>query len=200
MRKHHTFCLLLGLMGAGQALSGCTSMIVGAGAATGVAVVQERSVGDAIDDKTIQAQVNIKLLDESAVLFRKVDVKVIEGKVILTGGVKKPDQRVAATRIAWKVKGVQQVENELQVTDQGGIINYGKDTWITTQLRSKMLTDSSVLDINYSVETVNGIVYLIGIAQNEGELIRVTDYARNIGGVLKVVSHVRMKDGPDQTT
>ncbi len=200
MRKHHTFYLLLGLMGAGLALSGCTSVIVGAGAATGVAVVQERSVGDAIDDKTIQAQVNIKLLDESAVLFRKVDVKVIEGKVILTGGVKQPDQRVAATRIAWKVKGVQQVENELQVTDQGGIINYGKDTWITTQLRSKMLTDTSVLDINYSVETVNGIVYLIGIAQNEGELTRVTDYARNIGGVLKVVSHVRMKDSPDQTT
>ena len=98
------------------------------------------------------------------------------------------------------MKGVQQVENELQVTDQGGIINYGKDTWITTQLRSKMLTDTSVLDINYSVETVNGIVYLIGIAQNEGELTRVTDYARNIGGVLKVVSHVRMKDSPDQTT
>ena len=118
----------------------------------------------------------------------------------VTGGVKQPDQRVDATRIAWTVNGVQQVENELQVTDQGGIINYGKDTWITTQLRSKMLTDSSVLDINYSVETVNGIVYLIGIAQNEGELIRVTDYARNIGGVLKVVSHVRMKDSPDQTT
>ena len=56
------------------------------------------------------------------------------------------------------------------------------------------------MDVNYSVETVNGIVYLIGIAQDEGELTRVTDYARNIGGVVKVVSHVRMKEDLDQTT
>ena len=97
-------------MGAGLALSGCTGMIIGAAAVTGVTVVQERSVGDAVDDTTIQAQVNMKLLDESAVLFRKVEVKVNEGKVILTGGVKEPDQRVDATRIAWTVQGVQQVE------------------------------------------------------------------------------------------
>ena len=50
--------------------------------------------------------------------------------------------------------------------------------------------------INYSVETVDGTVYLMGIAQNGSELQRVQDHARNLAYVRKVVSYVRLKDDP----
>ena len=39
-----------------------------------------------------------------------------------------------------------------------GIIDYFKDAKITAQLRFQMLRDRDVSDINFSVETVNGIV------------------------------------------
>ena len=54
--------------------------------------------------------------------------------------------------------------------------------------------DGDVLSINYSVETVNGTVYLIGIAQDEAELVRVIEHARGIEDVKRVVSHVVLKD------
>ncbi len=186
--------LLLGLSVAAGGLGGCTSFILGAATAGGVAFAQERSIGAAIDDKTIQLQINAELLRYDEVLFRQVDVESIEGRVVLTGAVSTPEKRLEATRIAWQPNGVKEVANELQVTDKGGVGDFAKDTWITTQLRTKLLTDTEIFDINYTVETVNGTVYLLGIAKTQAELDRVTDHARNIGGVVKVVSHVRLKD------
>ena len=188
--------LLLGLVAAAGGLGGCTGAVLGVGAAGGVAVAQERSVGAAIDDKTIQLQINADLLRQDEALFRQVDVEAVEGRVVLTGAVATPEKRLQATRIAWQASGVKEVANELQVTDRGGVVNYAKDAWITTQLRTKILTDTEIFDINYTVETVNGVVYLLGIAKTQAELDRVTGHARTIRGVAKVVSHVRLKADP----
>ncbi len=196
MLKRRKVWLLLGLLAAAGGLGGCTGAIHGIGAAGGVAAVQERSVGAAIDDKTIQLQINAELLRQDEVLFRQVDVEAVEGRVVLTGAVATLEKRLQASRIAWQAAGVKEVANELQVTDKGGVVDYAKDAWITTQLRTKILTDTEIFDINYSVETVNGVVYLLGIAKTQTELDRVTGHARTIRGVAKVVSHVRLKADP----
>lgn len=188
------------LMAAAALQAGCTlpGAVAGAAATTGLAVAQERSVGNAVDDTTTQFNIKALLLKQDERLFRKVGVEVLEGRVLLTGTVPTPDDRVTATMVAWRSAGVREVINELQIVDRSSIVNFAKDSWITTQLRTKMLTDSEVFDINYSVETVNGSVYLLGIARSPDELERVTNYARNIRGVTRVVSHVRMKEEPQQ--
>ena len=61
------------------------------------------------------------------------------------------------------------------------------------QLIFKLLLDREIKALNYNVETVNGVIYMIGIAQDEIELDRVTNHARTIKNVVKVVSHVRVK-------
>lgn len=173
-------------------VSGCIPLVAGAATSTGVAVVQERSVGTALDDTGITANVNALLLKESGALFRKVGVEVNEGRVLLTGVVPSPDDRIKATMVTWRARGVKEVINELQVSDKTSVVNFAKDAWITTRLRAKILTDNQILDVNYSIETVNGVIYLLGIAQNQAELDRVTSYARNISGVERVVRYVRL--------
>ncbi len=187
------------LAGLALGLGGCTSAIVGAGAAVGVAAAQERSVGQAVDDTTILASINHELLQRSEVLFRDVDVEVVEGRVLLTGNVKNPEDRVSVARIAWQTSGVREVLNELEINDQSSLRDYAKDVWITTQLKVKLLGDKDVSAINYSVDTLNGVVYLFGIAQDQKELDRVTGHARNIKGVGKVVSHVLLKEDPKRS-
>lgn len=177
-------------------LGGCVGAAVGAGAATGVAVAQERSLGNAIDDTVIEANVNHELLQHSETLFTRVGTEVIEGRVLLTGLVPSADDRVTATRLAWKAKGVKEVLNELEISDRSSVINFAKDSWITAQLHGRLLADQQVRDINYSIETVNGVIYLFGIAQDESELKRVTSHARTIKGVNKVVSHVVLRTDP----
>ena len=174
-------------------VSGCTAgTIVGGGASVGVAVAQERSVGVALDDTVIATQIVAIFFDYNIELLRKVSAEVVEGRVLLTGSVAEPEGRVDAVRLTWQIDGVNEVLNEIQVTDRGGLLDFVLDTWITTQLRTKLLLDRDIRALNYNVETVNGVVYLIGIAQNELELERVTNHARTIENVEKVISHVRV--------
>ncbi|SLN17895.1 BON domain-containing protein [Oceanibacterium hippocampi] len=178
------------------ALGGCASAVIGGGAAVGVTAAQERSIGNAVDDIGIKLEINHLLLQKDQVLFTNVSVDVVEGRVLLTGDVALPEHRVEAARLAWQAEGVREVLNELQVDDRSTVMDIAKDVWITTQLRTEMIADLEIRDINYTVETVNGIIYLIGIARDDGELRRVTSRARNIRGVRKVISHVRLRDDP----
>ena len=174
-------------------VSGCTAgTIVGGGASVGVAVAQERSVGVALDDTVIATQIVAIFFDYNIELLRKVSAEVVEGRVLLTGSVAEPEGRVDAVRLTWQIDGVTEVLNEIQVTDRGGLLDFALDTWVSTQLRTKLLLDRDIRALNYNVETVNGVIYLIGIAQNELELERVTNHARTIENVEKVISHVRV--------
>jgi osmotically-inducible protein OsmY len=98
--------------------------------------------------------------------------------------------------LAWKAYGVKEVINEIQVTAEGGPLMIARDTWITTQLLSRITFDGTILAINYNIETVAGTVYLIGIAQNIDELDRVMAHTREITYVRKIISHVRVKGAP----
>ncbi len=172
---------------------GCTSLAIGAAGTTAVAAAQERTIGDAVDDAIIHTGVNSQLLQADIDLFQHVGVEVVEGRVLLTGSVPTPNDRIEAVRLAWQAEGVKEVLNEVQVTDDSGIADFATDSWISVQVKTKLLFDRDIRAINYSIETVNGSVYMIGIARDAVELKRATNHARTIKGVRKVISHVRIQ-------
>jgi osmotically-inducible protein OsmY len=102
--------------------------------------------------------------------------------------------RAAAVKLAWKTEGVKDVINEIQI-GQSSLRDIARDSWITAQLKTKITFDKKILAINFSIETVNGIVYLIGIAQDQGELDRILTHGRGIDYVRRIISHVRVKKG-----
>jgi osmotically-inducible protein OsmY len=192
----HPILLSLAIAGLAAACDPVTGAVVGAGAEVGVAAGEERGVGGALSDTKIQTAIDGQYLNSSGKLFRDITVTVHEGRVDLTGKVEKPEERVEAVRLAWQVAGVSQVLDDIQVTDQSGIVDYGRDTVIATKLRTKLLFDSKIRNINYTVDVENGVIYLLGIAQNQDELDRVIAYARDIDGVKKVVNNVILKTDP----
>ena len=181
---------------AALAVSGCVGAMVGGVATTGVIVAQERSVGAAIDDATIRIDLNHRLFEAGEVLYVSVGLDVIEGRVLLTGIVPTAEHRVEAAQLTWRSSKVKQVLNELEVGARRDIVAFVKDKRIGGQLRIALLRDLDIIDINYVITTMNGVVYLLGIAQNQAELDKVVSHASNIGGVEKVVSHVLLKDDP----
>lgn len=190
----HQFAMVALLIGAAPFLSGCVGAAVGAGAAAGLAVFEERPVATIARDTKISTQLRVALLETSEQHFAKVGIEVFEGRVLLTGAVSSEQMRADAVKLAWKFDGVKAVLNELAVGDPS-LMDTARDGWITAQLTSKMTFDKHVRAINYAVETVGGTVYLIGIAQNQAELDRVVAHARGVGYVRKVISHVRVKGG-----
>jgi osmotically-inducible protein OsmY len=187
----------LGVIIAALALSGCWPILFGAGTETAVVVAQERSVGNAVDD----AGILLKIKDQYARtdykdLLANVEIKVVEGRVLLTGNVDKPQSQIDAVRLAWTVVGVKEVINEIQISDKAGFANYARDVWISTQVKSRLLFTKDIRSVNFSIITVNQTVYVMGIAQDQSELNRVTNVCSTTQYVQKVVSYVRMKDDP----
>ena len=99
-------------------------------AATGVATKavtvsnSDRSIGEYVDDVLIKAILKNSYFDQSEKIFFNVDVEVSQGRVLLTGTVDNIDLRIEATRIAWGVKGVQTVINEIQISESDNILNF----------------------------------------------------------------------------
>jgi len=158
--------------------------------------IKEKGIKEAMSDGMIDAAINKEFINHDINMFINVEIEVVEGRVLLTGSVKKTKYRMDAIKLSWKVLGIREVINEIEVTDKGGIIKYLNDIKIKSQIRYKIIADKKIRSINYNFESVNGNLYIIGIAQNKKELKRVVEHAKNIKGVIKVVSHVLMKDDP----
>lgn len=176
-------------------MAGCSpvGVAVGAGAAGATAAQTEKGFTRSVDDGRIRLQLNAKFFETNYDLFSNVSFTVDQGRVLLTGTVEDPEDRVTATRLAWSADGVVEVINELQVTDQSSLTDFGRDTRIGTELRVKLLADDQIASINYSIEVVNQTVYIMGIARSQAELGRAIGHARNIPYVRGVVDYVTVQ-------
>ena len=175
-------------------ISGCQTVYM-----TGVSKAvlinkEERSFNNYVEDTIILAQLKNEYFSNNENIFFQVSVDVIEGRVMLTGIVEQIDERIEATKLAWGIKGVNEVINEIQISNDEGILDYADDLIMKTKINAKLLLEKNILNLNYSVEVVNGIVYLIGIAQDQKELDAVTEISKNTYGVISVISYVRLKD------
>lgn len=190
-----TFALAaIGLLAVAVLAAGCTpvGIAVGAGAAGATATQKEKGFAAVVDDTRIKAELNGLFFQTNAALYQSISFTVEEGRVLLTGAVPKPEDRVQAAKLAWSVRDVREVINELQVNDETSLTDKGRDISIATKLRARLLVDDKVLLINYSVDVVNQVVYIMGVARSEAELQRVLGTARDISYVRQVVDFVRV--------
>jgi osmotically-inducible protein OsmY len=176
-------------------LSGCVA-VAATGAVAGVSAArQERSFGNAIDDRVIKTKLDARLRQQSIRLFG-IYTTGIEGRVLLAGRVSKPETRLEATRVAWTVDGVRKVDNDIQVAETGGWLDRPADLIMRSRLAAILLADGSIKDINYTTDVVHGIVYLMGVGQDQGEVDRVVAHANKLNGVRRVENYVVLKDDP----
>ncbi len=188
--------VLAGLSLSTGALQGCSPVgaAIGGGAILGTAAAQEGGLKNVARDTAIRLEISDLWFKKDLQIFSRLSLTVQDGRVLITGIVDNPDHRVEAVRLAWKAAGVTQVINEIQVRDEPrSWAQYARDTWITTQLRGYLTFDKYIQSINYSIDTVNGVVYLMGVGQDQAEIDRVVDHARNTAYVTQVISYVRLR-------
>jgi len=177
-------------------LAGCILAAAGAGAAGGYSVFgQELAPEQQIKDKAIRAVVLQDWDKVTPELAHDLSATVYDGRVLLTGRVPKEEWRDAAVRGAWRAEGVKEVYNEVEVGPDTHFMDEARDTVISSRLRGDLIADGKVKSINMTVKTEDGVVYIIGSARSQDELDRVTNYARNIPNVRRVVSYVRIRTG-----
>lgn len=179
-------------------LSGCVPALIGGAAGVGAAAVKEKGLGGSINDTQISSKIKVNLYAKDPELHQKVGVNVQNGEVLLTGSV--PDQKthLEVIKMCWEVPGVNRVIDNIGVSTKNGTFGEtASDAWITTKIKSSTLFTRDVQSVNYSIKTVSGVVYIMGIAQDKAELDRVLECARSVDNVKKVVSYVRIKGQPN---
>ena len=191
LNKFSTFSILSLIM---FILSNCSMPLATGVAVKGVTVSSsDRSIGEFVDDVLIKTVLKNSYFDQSDKIFFNVDVEVSQGRVLLTGTVDNIDLRIEATRIAWGVKGVQTVINEIQISESDNILNFADDLVISTKVYAKLMLDEEVNSLNYNIETVNKVVYIIGISSSSDEKKKAIDLTKEVFGVEEVVEYITIK-------
>lgn len=80
----------------------------------GCAVTRDQETMSAyIDDSVITTRVKSRFFDDKSVDGTAVSVETLNGTVVLSGFAKNANEKKMAEAIAWKVKGVKAVKNDL---------------------------------------------------------------------------------------
>src|SRR5262245_42571045 len=182
MLPYHLFFGAVGVLALPAALGGWPAAIVG-GLATaggaGDAANKERGVGGGLDDFSIKTNIQSAWIQANPAMQADLNVTVYEGRTLLTGNAPTPEVKAQAKEIASRVPGVKAVYDEVEVGPPEGAWQGTKDAWITSRLRTELVFNANIRSVNYTIETVNKSVYLIGSARSQTELDMATTMARN---------------------
>ena len=185
--------LMASLFVCGLLFSGCAPAVVGVGTAAVAASSTEKGITTSVSDGLVFTKIQDNFLKTDATLSQFVDVNVNDGAVLLTGKVKTPEEKVLATKLTWEVRGVREVVNEIQVTDKSSMKDVAKDLAASAQLRGKLIADTSLSSLNFSIDVVNGTVYLSGVAADAEEMNRVVSHARELRFAQQVMNYITIR-------
>ncbi len=170
-------------------LQGCVgAVVVGSAAVATKTATDPRTIGTQVDDGTLEARVvNALSKDKEIKSQTRFVVTAYQGKVLLTGKTPSAELSNRAKQIASGVDGVTEVYNEMRLGKPVDLSTASMDTWITTKVRSQLLTSDSVKSSNVKVTTENGEVFLLGLVTQQ-EAQSAAQIASKVSGVKHVTT------------
>ena len=158
---------------------------------SGVSVALDpRTIGTQIDDSIMQKNLGARLTLVDKNYFLNIKVKVIDGKIFLTGKVNEPEEKLLITKMAWETKGVRSVRNDIAFKKDFTFKSNAKDILITAQLRAAFILNKNIKSANYNIDTLNKKIYVYGIAQDENEKKDLIQEAKQIVDVEEVITSI----------
>jgi len=177
-------------------LSSCSPMsaILTTTSAGAVVAESDRTIGEAVDDVTIKIKIVEKYAKSKSGIFLDIDSSVRLGTVLLTGIVKDQETRIEAVKLVWEIDGVKEVINEIEIGKNQNIKEYSQDLWISSNVKTKTLIEIGLNMMTYNFETINGKVYVMGVAKNSEEVEKIIDVIKTVKGVKEISNHIIIRD------
>ncbi|EGR0046876.1 BON domain-containing protein [Vibrio vulnificus] len=168
------------------ALSGCAGLFIAGAATTANLVTDTRTTKEIWQDNNIEFE--IAAIGNKTPYRGKVRIVAssYNGTVVLMGQASTAEERSGFEQQARSIKGVQVLHNQVKVKAPLSVSQISNDSWITTKVKSALLTDESLNSVKIKVITEDGDVFLFGYVNSE-QAEKATEIARNISGVKQVV-------------
>lgn len=154
-----------------------------------------------LSDSALTAEIKTRLMADEMTRGININVDSSHGAVTLRGTVASEAARAKASEIAESVAGKRPVTNALIVGDssanpqtlsakakQAGerSDHVMSDSWITAQVKAKLLADDTIKGLNVNVTTKNGEVVLAGLMPDEATRDKAAALAGEVDGVTSV--------------
>jgi len=168
---------------------------------SGVSIAYDpRTVGMQIDDSIMQKNLMARLALTDKKYIISLSTKVIDGNIFLSGKVDEPEEKLKIIKMAWETKGTRSVQSAVIIKGQTNFKNTAKDVLITSQLRTALLFNKLTKSSNYTIDTINGKIYIFGIAMTKDEKKKVILEANEVYGVKEVVPSILLVEDLSRNT
>ena len=161
-------------------LQSCAPPIMGGiGAIAFSSSAQEKGLGTSINDKVIYVKLRNAIFDWEPSVAKAISISVDDGSILVTGNLNNIDDKVKLTKVIWEVKGVREVNNKVQISETNNLKNIAKDLASLGEIKAKLMASKKLNSLNFSVDVVNNVAYISGIASSEEEISIVTQIAQD---------------------
>jgi osmotically-inducible protein OsmY len=166
-------------------LAACVPAVVGGAAAGGAIAADRRTSGFYIEDENIELKA-VKYVETTLGENTHINVTSYNRNVLLTG--EAPDEAIKANAEAFvkSIENVRTITNEIMVGPKTDLSSRSNDTYLTSKVKTKFVTENQFPANYVKVITENSVVYLMGIV-TAAEADAAVAIASNTDGVNKVV-------------
>ena len=174
-------------------LQSCAAPIVGGmGAIALSSSAQEKGLGTSINDKVIYVTLRNAIYDWNPSVAEAISISVDDSAILITGNLRNIDDKVKLTKVIWEVNGVREVNNKVQISETNNLKNIAKDLASLGEIKARLMASKKLNSLNFSIDVVNNIAYISGIASSEEEIAIVTQIAQEARFIKEVQNFVKV--------
>jgi osmotically-inducible protein OsmY len=172
-------------------LSACFPVVAGGVAAGGAVAADRRTSGIYVEDEGIELK-SLKKMETNLGENAHVNVTSYNRNVLLTGEVPDAAAKAKAEALVKEVQNVRTISNEIAVGPKTSIGSRSSDTYITSKVKTKFVTENKFPANYVKIVTENSVVYLLGLVKKAegdaaGEIASDTD---GVSRVVKVFEYI----------
>ena len=158
-----------------------------AGSLVGSASTSTRGFSGTIEDTYLMSKIVSKITLMKLSNFSNITVSVINGKVLLAGNIENQEKRLELIKKVWWIDGVKEVLNELEIGPRTSFSEKAEDFIFEAKIEKRLLFEPGIFSNNYSVDVVNGNVYVMGISSDIEEKTKVENFLNNMNDIKKLI-------------
>lgn len=188
--KNLPVLLILNVLILSVLVSGCAApfIIAGTVAGAGTTVVKDRrNVENIIEDEVIELRATDAIYSDKIIgKHVRINTTSFNGIVLLTGEAPSAEMRAHAGHVAYSMRNVREVYNEVQIKAPVSFEQRAKDTWLGTKVKSKLIANRGLFTRAKIIASDNTI-YLMGlVTPDEAEHIKVM--VNELEGVNSIIA------------
>ena len=174
-------------------IQSCAAPIIGGVGAVAISSsAQEKGFGTSINDKVIYLKLRNAIYEWNSSVSQKISISVDGGSILVTGQLKNVDTKINLTKVIWEVNGVKEVNNKVQISETSNLKNIAKDLASLGEIRARLMASKKLNSLNFSIDVVNNVAYISGIASSEEEIGIVSQIAQEARFIKEVQNFVKV--------